>query len=69
MRLYGDRQMFVCDVGHVCIVIVCVCVNVCMFVNVRVLVWWLCFVCMCILPCLYGDCGCLRGRMHICECV
>ena len=33
-----------------------------------VLVWRLCCVCMRIWRCLYGDCLCLRGRMHICEC-
>ena len=20
-------------------------------------------------PCLYGDCGCLRGCVHVCECM
>ena len=24
---------------------------------------------MCLLPCLYGDCGCLHWCMHVCECV
>ena len=33
------------------------------------LVWWLCCVCMCFLPCLYGDCWCLRLCMHVCVCV
>ena len=24
---------------------------------------------MCLWPCLYGDCVCLRVCMHVCECV
>ena len=34
-----------------------------------VLVLWLCNVCMCLWPCVYGGCVCLRGYMHVCECV
>ena len=33
--LYGGCVACVCVSDHVCIVIVCVCVGVCMFVNVR----------------------------------
>ena len=34
VRLYGDCVVFVCVSGHVYIAIVCVCIGVCMFVNV-----------------------------------
>ena len=34
------------------------------------LVWLLHLVVfVCVWPCVYGDCGCLRGRMHVCWCV
>ena len=32
-------------------------------------VLWLCCVCFCLRPCVYGDCGRLHGCMHVCECV
>ena len=31
--LYGDCVVFVCVSGHVCMVIACVCMGVCMFGN------------------------------------
>ena len=32
------------------------------------LVLRLCCVCVYVWPNLYGDCGCLRGCVHVCEC-
>ena len=61
--------VIVCVSGHVCIVIVGVCVGVCMFVIVCACMVFLCCVCRCFWPCLNVDCGCLRSCMHVCECV
>ena len=45
VSLYGDCVVFLCVSGHVCIVIVCDCLGVCMFVSVCV--------CIVIVLCLY----------------
>ena len=49
--MYGDCVVLVCVSGHVCIVIVGVCVGTCMFVSV-------CLYCGCVL------CVCVSG--HVC---
>ena len=65
MCLYCGCVVFVCVFGHVCMVIVYVCVGVCICVNVcdgMVVV-----LCLYVFLANHGDCVCLHGCMHVCD--